>query len=601
MRRVIVIGLDGFDPNIVESLMGAGELPHLGRLREMGGYARLGTTYPAQTPVAWSTFATGVNPGGHGIFDFLRRDPRTYLPEQTFVRYEQKNPFVPAKAINQRRGVPLWEELERMGVPSTILRLPCTFPPQTIYGRMLSGMGVPDLRGGFGTSTFYSSAADETAGEGERVERVRAESGGAIRMALLGPRNPKSGAETRVEVTLHPEPDGKSFMLLSEGEPKQLLLREGVWSDWLKVRFKTGLLQSARGMMRFHLIRSAPVFELYASPVNFDPEAPLFPIASPPDYARELTTQVGTFYTTGMVEDHGGLNNGRFDEAAYLSHCAEVIEERGRMMRYELEREEEGWFFCLFDTPDRVQHMFWRDGRGTIADHYRLCDQIIGRVMPFVDDRTLLIVLSDHGMNSFERGINLNTWLYEQGLLALRPGVSPGEEAGDLLQSVDWSRTRAYALGLSGIYLNLRGREEQGIVDAAEAVRLQSAIIGGLAGLGDAARDQAAVRSVMTREQLYSGPYAAESPDLLVNYAGGYRVSWATSLGGIPAGVFEDNVRKWSGDHLIDPLLVPGVLLMNRPFREAGAGLIDLAPTILTAFGGARNEWRKTMEGESLL
>ncbi|MFN0083780.1 MAG: alkaline phosphatase family protein [Blastocatellia bacterium] len=600
-RKVIVIGLDGLDPNIVEPLMTAGELPHLARLRAMGGYARLGTTYPAQTPVAWSTFATGVNPGGHGVFDFLRRDPRTYLPEQTFVRYEQKNPFVQPKAINQRRGVPLWEELERMGMPSTILRLPCTYPAETIHGRMLSGMGVPDLRGGFGTSTFYVSAADVKAGEGEQVMVVAAEADGAIRTALIGPRDPKGGGDIRAEVTLRPEPDGRSFLLHSEGEPRQLALREGVWSDWLKVKFKTGVLQSARGMMRFYLVRSQPIFELYASPVNFDPEAPLFPIASPPDYARELAAQLGTFYTTGMVEDHGGLNNGRFDEAAYLSQCAEALDERERMMRYELERLSEGWFFCLFDTPDRVQHMFWRDGRGTIAEHYRACDRIIGRMMPFVDDRTLLIVLSDHGMNSFERGVNLNTWLVDQGLLSLRKGVSPGEEAGDMLRAVDWSRTRAYALGLSGIYLNRKGREEQGIVDAEEAVRLQYRIAADLPGLGDPARGQTAVRSVLTRDQLYRGPYAEKSPDLVVNYAGGYRVSWATSLGGIPGQTFEDNVKKWSGDHLIDPQLVPGVLLMNRPFRGAGAGLIDLAPTILAAFGCAQDQRGKTMEGESLL
>ena len=600
VRKAIVIGLDGFDPGIAESLMNLGELPNLRRLQAMGGYGRLSTTYPAQTPVAWSTFATGVNPGGHGIFDFLRRDPRTYLPEQGFVRYEQKNPFVPPRAINQRRGVPLWEELERMGIPSTILRFPCTYPAPTIYGRLLSGMGVPDLRGGFGTATFYSSSGEGEAGEGEQVVPVRSQ-GGEIRTAVIGPRSPKGGGDLRAEVTLRPAADGCGYLLHSEGEPRELRLREGEWSEWLRVKFRTGLLQSVRGMVRFLLLRSAPVFELYASPVNFDPESPLFPIASPPEYARELAAQVGTFYTTGMVEDHGGLNNGRFDETAYLAQCADALDERERMMRHELERLSEGWFFCLFDTPDRVQHMFWRDRHGTIAEQYRACDRIIGRMMPFVDDHTLLIVLSDHGMSGFERGVNLNTWLLREGLLALRPGVAPGEEAGDLLGKVDWSRTRAYALGLSGIYLNLKGREEQGIVEADEAGGLQARIAAALGGLADPARGKTAVRGVLTREQVYRGPYAAESPDLLVNYAAGYRVSWATSLGGLPAPLFEDNQKKWSGDHLIDPALVPGALWMNRAFRSSSARMLDLAPTLLAAFGQSAEEARQTMEGESLL
>jgi predicted AlkP superfamily phosphohydrolase/phosphomutase len=250
-----------------------------------------------------------------------------------------------------------------------------------------------------------------------------------------------------------------------------------------------------------------------------------------------------------MVEDHNGLNNGRISDEAFLRQCDDALAERTRMMIYELERFEAGLFFCLFDTPDRVHHMFKRDGQRVVEEHYRSCDAIIGRVMEYVDEETLLIVLSDHGMNSFERGFNLNTWLHDQGLLAMQSGFSPGADAGDLLRAVDWSRTKAYALGLSGIYLNLKGREERGIVERGEAADLTAAIARELAGLGDPARNTVAIRSVKTRDQLYRGAYADEAADLVVNYAGGYRVSWATSLGGIPATQFEDNVKKWSGDH----------------------------------------------------
>ncbi len=598
MKKVVVIGLDGFEPDIVESLLNQGELPNLARLRKQGGQARLPTTYPAQTPVAWSTFATGTNPGGHGVFDFIRRNPKTYLPELSFTRYEQKHAFLPPKAVNLRRGVTLWQLLTQAGIESTLLRFPCTYPPDNLRGRMLSGMGVPDLRGGLGSATFYSSANNLTAQESENVVAVRASGNGTIHTYLIGPRDPRTGADFRFDITLHLKPPAKTLLLASEGQPSLLEIKEGEWSDWLKVKFKTGLLQSVRGMVRFYLVRMEPIFELYASPINFDPDASLFPISSPPEYARELAAQVGTFYTTGMVEDHNGLNNGRLSAEAFLAQCTSVLGERERMMLYELERLKAGLFFCLFDTPDRVQHMFWRDGARTIQEHYRACDAIIGRAMQQLDDQTLLIVLSDHGMNSFERGFNLNTWLHDQGLLRLRRGVNPGAEAGDLLRSVDWSRTQAYGLGLSGIYLNLKGREEQGIVQPAEAEKLKAAIAQALTGLVDPATRRVAIRSVIAREQVYAGAYAHESPDLLVNYASGYRVSWSTSLGSIPATQFEDNLKKWSGDHLVDPALVPGVLFMNRPFRSQKVRLTDLAPTIMAALGVPKGE---AMEGESLL
>jgi predicted AlkP superfamily phosphohydrolase/phosphomutase len=613
IKKVIVIGLDGFEPKIVESMLAAGGLPNLAKLKNQGGYSRVRTTYPAQTPVAWSTFATGTNPGGHGIFDFVHRDPKTYLPNFSLNRYEQKHAYLPPKVVNLRRGLPLWELLSAAGIPSILIRFPCTYPPDSIRGRMLAGMGVPDLRGGLGTSTFYTSAENVKAQESENVVRVQMEGRDTFTTYIIGPRNPKTRSNFQFEVTIRLEPSKKKIILQSEGQPKILEVYEGKWSDWLKVKFKIGLLQGIRGMVRFYLIQMAPVFELYASPVNFDPDAPLFPISFPPEYARELATRLGTFYTTGMVEDHGGLNNGRFDEITYLMQCEEVLREREKMMLYELERLEEGWFFCLFDTPDRVQHMFWRFGehehpanksgitedmKQVLSEHYRACDAVVGKALQYADDRTLFIVLSDHGMNSFQRGVHLNTWLYDQGFLALRNGIKPGEEAGDFFRYVDWSRTKAYALGLGSIYLNLRGREEKGIVEAHEADTVKAAIIKGLTGLGDPARGKIAIRSVLTREQIYTGPYASESPDLLVNFAEGYRVSWTTALGGIPEGHFEDNTKKWGGDHIIDPCLVPGVLFMNRAFRGENASLMDLAPTILAALGVPKGP---AMEGESLL
>jgi predicted AlkP superfamily phosphohydrolase/phosphomutase len=609
-----VIGLDGLEPSIVESMLSAGDLPHMATLVAHGGLARVATTYPAQTPVAWSTFATGTNPGGHGIFDFLRRDPQTYLPDNGLTRYEHTNPLLPPKAVNLRRGTPVWDRLASAKIPSVVIRCPCTYPPDRVRGRMLSGMGVPDLRGGFGTPTFYSTQ-ECSPRESEQVVRLPEGPRPRIATYVIGPRHPRTKANSQCDITLELDPSQKRLFVRSAGRPRELEAREGQWSGWLRLKFKLGPLQSVRGIVRFLLVRLEPALELYASPVNFDPDAPLFPISSPDGYAGDLAAELGNFYTTGLVEDHNGLVNERFGEEAFLEQCEDAWREREAMMTHELGRFRAGLFYCLFDTPDRVQHMLWRfrepehpanrgraapaEFRRAVEEHYRRGDQVVGRALEAVDGRTLLIVLSDHGFGSFQRGFHLNTWLYERGLLAVRAGLAPGAAAGDLLRSVDWERTRAYAIGLTGLYLNLQGREARGTVRPDEAENLAAAIAQELTGLEDPERGTVAVRSAFRREQVYAGPFAHESPDVIVNYAAGYRVSWSTSLGGVAATpVFEDNTRKWAGDHIIDPALVPGVLLMNRVFRRDDARLVDLAPTILAALGQSA---APGMEGRSLI
>jgi hypothetical protein len=372
-------------------------------------------------------------------------------------------------------------------------------------------------------------------------------------------------------------------VIRTDGHPAALVADEGRWSDWLHVKFRMGVLQHVRGMVRFLLVRTEPALELYASPVNFDPAAPPFPISHPPEYAADLERALGTFYTTGMVEDHGGLTNGRVDEEHFLAQCAEVLAERERMLQYELDRLDRGLLFCLFDTPDRLQHMFWRfrepehpanGGRPVdrwahvIEDHYRACDVIVGEVLARADDRTLVIVLSDHGFTSFQRGVHLNTWLHDHGFLTLAAGASPADEPSDFLRHVDWSRTKAYALGLGSIYLNRRGREAQGIVSAADA---------GRGGAGDRRRAHGAPRRgaradrdpgcqrprrdlrgpVHRRGARPGGPLRTGVPGEL-----------GTALGAVPGGHFEDNDRRWGGDHIVDPARVPGVLFMKPPVRR---------------------------------
>jgi predicted AlkP superfamily phosphohydrolase/phosphomutase len=610
--RVIVIGLDGLDPSLTETMMAAGELPHLTALRAEGGYGRVGTTWPAQTPVAWSTFAVGANPGVHGIFDFLRRDPSTYLPEIGLYRHVQKSRFLPPRAINLRGGATLWERLADAGIESTILRHPCTYPPGSYKGRLLAGIGVPDLRGGFGTSTFVTTQTGDAPGEGECIVEMKADQTGGATVSLPGPI-PVKGEELGLELELQVDSKAKTVVIHCPTGAFSLSLSTGEWSPWVHVRFKHGFLQTIRGLVRFFLSGTDPL-RLLATPVHFDPEVPLFPISHPWDYAAELKEVLGPYATLGLAEEHNGLTNDRLDEAAYLAQCLDIMHERRAMMHHELSRLDKGLFYCLFGTPDRIQHMFWRflepehpanrsyppdpEMAGVIGDYYRKCDHVVGEAREHVDPHTLLMVVSDHGFASFQREVDLNRWLLQEGYLALKRGVEPGHQAGDLLRAVDWDRTRAYALGLAGLYVNQEGREGNGTVPPSLAGSLKEEIASRLTGLQDPADSRLAVRRVLPREALYSGTRLDDAPDLLVGFSKGYRVASNSAMGGVGSEVVTDNLRKWSGDHVVDPSLVPGVLFMNRPFNADAPHLSDLAPTILRVLGAPLGP---DLEGKALL
>jgi predicted AlkP superfamily phosphohydrolase/phosphomutase len=210
-------------------------------------------------------------------------------------------------------------------------------------------------------------------------------------------------------------------------------------------------------------------------------------------------------------------------------------------------------------------------------------DNLLGRILDRIDDQTVLMVISDHGFNSFERGVNLNTWLCQNGFLALEAGAPAG---GEWFRGVDWARTRAYALGLNGIYLNQKGRERAGIVPAGrEAEQLKKELREKLRGLVDPQTGRVAIRAVFDSQFVYAGPYAENAPDLIVGYNQGYRAAWESVKGKITGAVFEDNSKAWSGDHCIDPRLVPGVLFCNRKISSHRPAIIDIAPTVLELFG----------------
>src|SRR5882724_8269529 len=249
-------------------MLARAELPNLAKIRAGGNYTRLKTTYPAQTPVAWSSFATGTNPGGHGIFDFISRDPETYLPDVALTRFERpKNMLAQPRVVNRRQGVPLWQPLSKAGIPSTILRCPCTFPPEALQGRMLAGVGVPDLRGSQSKGTFYTQDRTVTAEENEQL--VFLDSGSELNTRLIGPRNTKTSpaSDTFCEVRVQVDKAAGKVVIHTGGSPSRIEVPEKGWSEWVRFKFKFSLLQSVSGIARFYVRQLEPHLEFYVSAV----------------------------------------------------------------------------------------------------------------------------------------------------------------------------------------------------------------------------------------------------------------------------------------------------------------------------------------------
>ncbi len=605
IKRCVILGLDGMEPTLAEKFMAEGKMPNLSRLKEQGTFQRLGTTAPPLSPVAWSTFLTGCNPGKHNIFDFLTRDRKSYLPLLSSVSIRE-----PTRALKigryriplgkpdirlLRRGVPFWNVLGEHGIFSNVIRVPITFPPERFRGVLLSAMCVPDLRGTQGTFSFYSTAAlDEEHIGGEQI-RVQRE-GDTVRSHLVGPPGDAkdNGGNLTCPFTVRITGPGKAILTIN-GDTHEL--KAGEYTPWVNVTFKAGAGIKVRGICEFLLQSTEPEFALYVTPVQIDPNKPAMPISHPAVFATYLAKNQGQFATLGLAEDTWGLNAQILGDDDFLHQCLEADSERERMFFDALEKVRRGLCVVVFDGTDRIQHMFWRyidpqhpahDGqapqqhRHAIEELYARMDELVGRTMAECDDDdTVLMVISDHGFNPFRRGIDLNVWLEQNGYLALKPD-GRGKK---YLAGVDWSRTRAFCLGLAGIWLNIKGREAQGIVEPGEADALRDELCAKLTGMRDEAKGEVAIHRAFNAHKIYTGPYKVESPDLIVGYQRGYRVSWEAAIGQVTDQLFHDNTKAWSGDHCIDPKLIPGVLFCNRRIEATQPRLMDLGPTVLDLFG----------------
>lgn len=633
VKRVVVVGLDGLDPELLERFMGEGVLPHFSGLRDQGCFRRLGTTLPAESPVAWSSFMTGCNPGKHRIYDFLAPNRRTLRPELAAGHVESspralrlgryRIPLGRPVFTGGRRSKTFWQVLSEHGVFSSVLRVPLSFPPEPFDGVLLAGMCAPDLRGSQGTYFYFTSNA------GERRElKSGLRLGLELREGLAcgripGPANPLApgSGEMEVEFAVQLRDAAGGAAELEMGR-ERYLLKVGEYTPWVRVVFRPGLGFQVRGLCRFLLLEIEPHIRLYVTPLQIDPARPAMPISHPLTYSVYLAKTRGPFATLGIAEDTSALNEGIIGAAAFMEQCRSIHAEREAMFFDALEKTPQGAVVCVFDMADRVQHMFWgqadadsaekaeqgkslpgplsladtlRDvgsvgevdqGKGEyrhlLRDLYREMDGLVGRIRERLGREDALLVMSDHGFKSFRRQVDLNAWLKESGYLAVRE-----EAAGeDMLGAIDWERTRAYAVGFGGIYLNLAGREARGIVvPGKEAELVKREIAAALGELRDGDGGEKAVSRVYDRDRAYSGPYVDEAPDLVVGFRPGYRVAWRTVTGGVGDEVLADNLRPWSGDHSFDPEAVPGVLLCDCALSGDAPRIVDIGPTVLDLLG----------------
>lgn len=607
-KRVIIVGLDGMDPKLTLKFIDEGKLPNFRRLKEEGTFAPLSTTFPSISPVAWSSFMTGVDPSYHNIFDFITRDPCTYSPVLSSAEIGKASKVLPigkymvplgkptVKLL--RKSKPFWSILGESQVFSSVIRVPITFPPEKFNGVLLSGMCVPDLVGSQGTFSFYTTNGKDQRGETGGVRHHVSRNSNTIETCLYGPANSlvKSGERLKVPLTITVDEEKNRARIRLSGRDFQL--EPGTYSPWIKVSMKPGLGLKVRGICRFYLNCISPDFELYASPINIDPEKPALPISHPFIYSVYLSKLIGPFSTLGLAEDTWALNEGVINEDAFLKQAYLLLEEREKMFFKVLERTPDGLCVCVFDTTDRIQHMFFRcldkdhpanRGKETeryknvIEDLYVRMDSLIGRVLEKADDKTVVMVMSDHGFTHFKRGVNLNTWLFQNGYLKLKDDKSV---SGDWFDGVDWERTKAFSLGLTGIFINRKGRESCGIVGEGEEVTdLKKELMEKLRGLIDEDTKKVAIRDVVDTESAFTGPYTYDAVDLLIGYNAGYRSSWASATGRVTETVFEDNTKHWSGDHLVHPHIVPGVYFSNRRINTEVPDIKDISATVLKLFG----------------
>ncbi len=590
-KKLIILGIDGMDPTLLRKYIKEGRVPNLAKLAQNGSFMDLATTDPPQSPVAWSAFITGLDLDGHGIYDFVHRDPihlESYLSTSRPVPEKTILGVIPNGGGGHellRGGQAFWQKLEEESVGATMVKIPANFPPAaTNANESMSGMGTPDMLGTYGTFQFFTDEdkwkAKDAHVSAAEIRIVDFGEGQTATSTLIGP-----GSETAVSIAI----DRKNHTAMIDIGEEKVMLKAGEWSDWVPVDFGDGLFgPDDHGMVRLFLRDVAP-FRLYVSPINTDPLSSDLHISEPPSWSEDMAKKIGRFYTQGMAEDTKALVGGVLSDEEFLSQTEIVFEERIKMLHSEMERYEGGLLFFYFSSIDQTSHMYYGSMEPDAPEHYarykhvvpelyERMDKVVGDVLKWAGD-TPVLIMSDHGFSPWTYKVNLNTWLAQQGYLALNP---PDKMGKGILGHIDWENTQAYALGLNQLFINLEGREAHGVVSEDEREVVVARIKRDLESWRYLETGERVVTKAMTAPV---GEYTDRAPDLIVGYNRGFRSSDSSAMGAVGQEVIERNEGHWNGDHCMYAGHVPGVLLSTKPLGVSEASLIDFAPTVLDYFG----------------
>jgi predicted AlkP superfamily phosphohydrolase/phosphomutase len=559
--QTLILGFDAFDPRRFERLAERGKLPNLMRYVEASGYARFRVSNPAQTEVSWTSMATGLNPGGHGIFDFVHRNPKSYAPYVSLLPTE--GGVLGTRFVAPYQARTIFEEAADQGFPATAFWWPATFPARpALPVHTFPGLGTPDILGRLGVGTLFATDS-ELASEKRKtvVAGLEARGGDLYTARLEGPtrEGPLGSKESALQLDLLLT--GEETARLRIGE-RTVELMKGSWSPILKLSFKMGLLVQMQALTRVILTQVQPNPRLYILPLQLHPLGSPWRYATPPGFVRHVWKAHGPFLTLGWPQDTTGLEEDCITDEQFLDLCGSIHEAREHILMAELARFDEGLLATVFDSLDRVQHMFWRERPDIVDDWYIRLDGLVGRVEQRLagagQENTKILVVSDHGFADFDQKVHLNRWLLERGYLATK-----GENGTGELRDVDWSDSQAYAVGLNSIYVNLQAREGEGSVPPEQVEPLVNRLRGDL--LSWRGPDGGpVVQRAWRRDEAFVGPLAERGPDLVVGYTPGYRASAETGMGEWTNVTIEPNQDHWGADHCVDPEAVPGVVFANR-------------------------------------
>jgi Uncharacterized conserved protein len=559
--KTLILGFDSFDPNVFEELAGRNQLPNLEKLSQGGRYSRLEVSSPPQTEVSWTSIATGMDPGGHGIFDFVHRDPATYTPYVSILPMRKSavgEQFTPPYTTTT-----FFEAAADMGYPATALWWPAMFPARPQLPVMtLPGLGTPDIRGQLGVGTFFSS--EEETKEKTTVVKLVAIGKNRYEAELSGPQTQSREGPRTLRLPIKVDVIDQTNARVTI-DTQQVEVTLGEWTDILELRFKAGMLFNIYAITRFIAVSLQGVVRIYALPLQIHPLHSTWHYSSSNSFSKKLWKEVGPYLTLGWPQDTTGLGDGCITDDQFLDLCQKIFDRRIQILSYLLKDFQEGVLASIFDDLDRVQHMFFHNRMDIVHDWYQRLDRFVGDINSQLEGWTgkyRYLILSDHGFSEFRKKVHLNRWLLEHGYLCMK-------NDGNDLSSVDWSKTTAYAVGLNSIYLNIMTREGQGIVSAQNVENLLDEIKSKLLDWKDS--DQTPViQKIRLKHETYSGPYTRFGPDLVVGYAPGYRASADTGLGKVPAISMEPNTDHWGADHCVDSDVVPGVIFANRDLRDFG-------------------------------